>query len=310
MKKRNFLFKIESNTPSHFTFRIFGIKFNFLKPGIKQERKKYYKYYQSFQSASEIPQAKGDLRLVQKANAGFLSLFDEICAKSGLKYWMDFGTLLGAIRHGGFIPWDDDIDVAMPRADYEKLMSLYINGFSEYPDLELFFENNGKNKCFLKLRHKKSKNLFIDIFPYDYYYKQLDEDGKNELSERITLVGKALKAKRFDSLEKVRSNMQEVTKTQLLCDNCINDNTSILPLFMALDFPHKWRNKVFDNNLIFPLIKVKFEDYEFLAPNNVDKVLSSIYGDYMSIPRDSYPRHSSFLDISDDERLLLKELAK
>ena len=89
-----------------------------------------------------IPKAEGTLRLVQEAEAGFLDLFQKFCEENNLRYWIDFGTLLGAIRHKGFIPWDDDIDIAMPRDDYERLISDFKDGFPNYPDFEMFFSNN------------------------------------------------------------------------------------------------------------------------------------------------------------------------
>ena len=129
----DFIFKFEKSTPSHISFRLFGIKLNFLKPSIKKERMQIAKYYQSFNSASEIPKAQGNLRLIQKANAKFLKIFDEICKENNIEYWIDFGTLLGAIRHKGFIPWDDDVDVSMKRDDYEKFISLFKKGFEYHP---------------------------------------------------------------------------------------------------------------------------------------------------------------------------------
>ena len=302
----DWVYKLEKSTPSHNTFRIFGIKFNCLKSSIKKERKQIAAYYQSFENASLIPKATGDLKLVQDANVGFLKIFDKICTENNFQYWLDYGTLIGAIRHGGFIPWDDDIDIAMPREAYEKLIEKYSKGFSDYPDFELTFENNRKSKCFIKLQHKKSENLFIDIFPYDYYHCDLDEIQKSELSQKIQKLCKQTLKKKFKTIEEVRNNFKEITKTKILENKEQNKNGAI---FMAIDFPHNHKNRVFGNNEIFPLQSVKFENAEFFAPNNIKSVLEKEFGNYMSIPKDSYPRHSNYNNLTEEEKNLLQSLA-
>ena len=76
-------------------------------------------------------------------------------------------------------------------------------------------------------------------------------------------------------------------------------------IFMGIDFPHHWTNKVYDWETIFPLKKIIFEGKEFSAPNYPDKVLKSIYGGYRSWPKNTYPRHSkySYLDEKEKESL-------
>ena len=304
---RNFLFKKEKSTPSHVTFRILGVRISYLKPAIKKERKKFAQYYQSFENASLIPPAEGSLRIIQKANVKLLEIFDSICKENNLQYWIDFGTLLGAVRHKGFIPWDDDIDLGMARDDYEKLIELFSNGFPQNPDLVLEFENNGKNKCFVKISHKKSENLFLDIFPYDFYHSKLTENEKLELSERIVQERKPKPFGTDVSISTMRNYFKKITNEKIL-ENGTVDITKEPALFMGIDFPHNWKNKVYDWENIFPLKSINFEDKKFYAPNNSEKVLESIYGDYMRIPKNSYPRHSSYASISPEEEKFLKEL--
>ena len=75
-----------------------------------------------------LPQATGGMRLLQLGCAKLLSEFDALCQENSIPYWLNFGTLLGAVRHGGFIPWDDDIDVSMPRPDFDSLVALARSG--------------------------------------------------------------------------------------------------------------------------------------------------------------------------------------
>ena len=305
-----FLFKKIKSTPSHISFKFLGINIHFLKPEIRKERKRYSEYYQSFSDPTLIPVAEGGLRLVQKANAELLSTFQDICKEHNLLYWIDFGTLLGAIRHKGFIPWDDDIDLGMPRDDYEKLIELFSKGFPNNEDLVLDFENNGKNKCFVKISHKKSENLFLDIFPYDFYHSQVSSEEKDVLSEKIV---EARNTKKYPSIKKsiefMRTRFKNITQEIILENKQINK--SIKPaLFMGIDFPHNWKNKVYNWEDIFPLREISFENKTFVAPNMPEEVLKSIYGDYLKIPKNCYPRHSNYSKIPKEEKAFLEGLIK
>lgn len=118
---------------------------------------------------------------VWRVEQEILDVFHEICTKHNLRYSLGYGTLIGAVRHGGFIPWDDDIDVMMPRDDYEKLLSLWdsvapkeflLQSYYSTPDYTNNFSKIVKNHTtFLQdewARDKKfHKGFFIDIFPAD-----------------------------------------------------------------------------------------------------------------------------------------------
>ena len=117
------------------------------------------------------------LQQVQLLQLELLTFIDKVCIKYDLEYWLDYGTLLGAVRHGGFIPWDDDVDVGMMRNDFEKI----------YPILEEEIKNNNLGSDIdLRLYHKNIHNEVVgfiqftyrsdsgrvlsnlDIFPYDF----------------------------------------------------------------------------------------------------------------------------------------------
>lgn len=115
-----------------------------------------------------------------------LEKIDYVCRENGYTYMICYGTLLGAVRHKGFIPWDDDIDIVMPREDYYKLGSYII----EHPELELnYIDISNRNDTFYycakvcdsktivkegRYRELKGYGAFVDIFPLDY----LPEDKK------------------------------------------------------------------------------------------------------------------------------------
>ena len=86
--------------------------------GLKDEVEVLQFLFSAYHDASAAPPATDpDLRILQLCNVQFLRIITKECERLGLTYWLDFGTLLGAVRHKGFIPWDDDMDIAMPRKD-------------------------------------------------------------------------------------------------------------------------------------------------------------------------------------------------
>ena len=288
------------------TITFAGLTIRIPRLSILIDRKKNVGYYRSFASAAEIPQAEGYLRLIQKANAVLLKDFDDICTKHNFKYWLDFGTLLGAVRHKGFIPWDDDVDVSMARDDYERFTTEFKNGFPNHPDLELAVGFNKKNKRLVKLKHKALPFTGIDIFPYDYYHSKLTETEKKSLSQNIAKhTGKRLFTV-FNNDEALKAHFRKIT-AEFILNGAAGNPKKAPAIFMAIDFPHKWKNKVYDYENIFPLQRIEFEKYNFAAPQDAHKVLTSIYGNYMEIPQDAYPRHTAYSDITEEQ---IKELEK
>ncbi len=116
---------------------------------------------------------------IHAALLGILSEFDRVCRAHGLRYSLAYGTLLGAVRHKGFIPWDDDVDVVMPRPDYERLYALVQSGEIQFGEHFLLSEDRGKKAFypFYKLMdsryglkswsHIEVPYLYIDVFPLD-----------------------------------------------------------------------------------------------------------------------------------------------
>ena len=148
----------------------------------KEEIDTLYYFLNQYIDAKNIPPTSDvKLRELQICDAIFLSIFDKICNQNGLTYWLDFGTLLGAVRHRGFIPWDDDMDVAMPRQDYNRITEILKAEFTK--DGFGVVETLGRTGFHYK--HEKT-GVWIDIFPVDTWKcKSTDELSKKKLLKLI-----------------------------------------------------------------------------------------------------------------------------
>ncbi len=245
---------------------------------------------------------------VWQAQLDMVKIFIDICDKYKLKYFAAGGTLIGAIRHNGFIPWDDDIDLMMPREDYEKFIKVakeelkkepyFLQHYStekDYPNGHAQIRNSNTT-CFIKESYsdlKKGKNcgIFIDIFPYDVLF---DNYRKRQKYCRKIKLFKALSLWRVYTpkslLRKVIMHLyfffHSLQKTILKVDNLSKNipnkekyNMVALASFMPGYEKNVWAKEWFDQTLYH-----QFEDIQIAIPLYYDEVLKKEYGDYMTIP--------------------------
>ena len=295
--KNNFLkyiFSIDTTSTNRTIIYILGFKIRHLKNDVRDSKTDYIKLNCP---VTEIPKATGGLRQIQLANLKLVQIFDKICHENNIEYWLDFGNLLGAVRHKGFIPWDDDMDLGMIREDYEKFIKLFMNGIEEYPDLYLKYDNNGKNRCFIKLLHKKIPCIQIDLFPYDYYYKKTNEEEKIELTKLLKTINNKWYYKMVFLFFKIQPKLMIKRFKKITSEKILKGNTTTPKnkpsIFCGIDYPHCQKHLVNDFETIYPLKRIKYENIELLAPNNTDKFLTYEFGNYMELPNDCYPRHAS-----------------
>ena len=144
--------------------------------------------------------ANGVMRQIQLLSLELLRLFDNICEKHEINYWLDYGSLLGAVRHDGFVPWDDDMDISMMREDYNKFIKVFpeeINNIDELKDKiiiskltkphenfpencnELDIINEGTFLLFFQCAFKKPY-VHFDVFPKEYIQDSGLTDKRNE----------------------------------------------------------------------------------------------------------------------------------
>ena len=293
------------------TYYILGFKFTFKRRAEKKILIDIEDFIRRSTSPAQIPQAQGLLRDIQLSALRILLEVDRVCKENDITYWIDFGTLLGAVRHKDFIPWDDDIDICMMRDDYEKFEKIFDKATH---DKNLFVElrchKNGRSNI-IKVHHKKFPNIFVDIFPYDFYTSKLNTKGKIELHNKLTKI----KADYAKKAPKNKQKQLEFRKRFLaIRDKHIyqnqKPNAKDKPaLFWGIDYYHQCPRSVFDYETFFPLSEVEFCGHKFPAPANPDIYLTYVYKDYMALPS-SLHYHFDLTQISIDEAIALKKYAK
>jgi len=252
------------------------------------------------------------LRRVQLTQLEILKELDRICKSNNIKYWLDSGTLLGAIRHKGFIPWDDDLDIGMLRPDYQrfvelcntessKMYHLYTwDNCEEHPFSFAKFRKEGTVYQEFKDEATKHNGIYIDVFPYDKMPSDLDlqrKQGKNvDLLKRMFLVKKGYKPwktlKGFDFRRAIGfipirflalfNSEDSLKKKFLAAQTKYDDLKSGYSYFPSgVSRYGKW---VMDSDILENLSEAKFEDGYFPVPGDPDKYLKKGYGDYMKLP--------------------------
>lgn len=253
-----------------------------------------------------------ELSEVQQILVDVLKHIHSICEKHNIKYWLDSGTLLGAVRNNKFIPWDDDIDICMPREDFNKFLVIASRELNKdkyflqtcktdpyYKEYDIpckvrvnntYIEESNKilkNKLALKVHN----GFFIDIFPCDKY-------PTNNLLRRviqsisILYKGKSLffrkslskKAFLFSRIIHYLVPFKVLIFIHFKITKYINKPSNKYNLISkGIELPFHKGNIPQDK--IFPLKKIKFEDYYFYGPNDNDYYLTELYGsDYITPP--------------------------
>lgn len=243
----------------------------------------------------------------QKKLLHLMEKFHDLCLLYDLRYYVIGGTFLGTIRHGGFIPWDDDIDVGMPRKDYRKLQNLLKASSGDYV-LETPSSTNkdyvyNMSKLFdstttviEKTKHKARRGIFIDIFPLDGIGNTEEEVNRNfksiywlnmfiatrtsiPRSERVWYKNVAI------CLSSIIPEFLVNTKS-LICklDNMcakydFDDNDYVGVLLGAYG-----RRDIMKKSLLGNPTEYKFEEIVVFGPEKAEEFLTNVYGDWKKLP--------------------------
>lgn len=261
-----------------------------------------YNYYFDTLFIDYQLQPKGMLKSVQELCDELLFFVGNVCDKYNLPWWLDGGNMLGGVRHNGFIPWDDDVDIGMIRKDYHKLnkvLPLEIKelNLSDFVDVQYRYRKYQKKEVvngFLQVfvRDLPDRTVFagVDVFPFDFLVSYEDSTF-GDLYEKAKLGFYKKLTEGSDTKQLYMGlNEEEVMEEYFNTLNLSYEPTKYLVHGVEGSFGYGGTNllEVFVMNYddIFPLSKVKYCNHVYPIQNNPDAYLTKVYGnDYMRIPK-------------------------
>ncbi len=266
-----------------------------------------------------------DIKTIQKAELDILCDVIQSFEKCGIKYYLGFGTLLGAVRHKGFIPWDDDVDLFIPRPDFERIKA-FENGIIPQPyylsgntntnssphTFILRVENPQKQFCIEKNGQVFKQNVWLDLFPIDGVPS--NHVKRILLFVRFRILYILLRIAR-SSLSGVSNNSDRsfMEKCAIAINEYFNigrllDSRKIINRFDRIRMKYPYAESKYVCPLTIDYMEkcicdrewlgegktAFFENIKVTIPSNSDSLLKRIYGDYMKLPSvtDRHPKHS------------------
>lgn len=257
----------------------------------------------------------GMMKRAWAAQLEILEDIDKVCKKNNIQYFAEWGTLLGAVRHGGFIPWDDDLDICMKRADYKKFLAVarqelpegygLLNCHNEYNG-EVYYEFltrvvNGNQICFDE-RHLEKFHGFpyvsgIDIFPLDYYASDNKEQQiQKKLVDLLSVVISCADSTNFnqDELEVQLRQVEEICNVTIERDDRIKQQLYLLEERIFSMYDEREAEEItmmplglenarirFPKNYYQEAVMLPFENTQLPVPVFYDMILRKKYGDYL-----------------------------
>ena len=239
---------------------------------------------------------------LKKIELDILKEFVKICMSNSLTYFMLGGSALGAVRHNGFIPWDDDIDVALPRTDYEKFLKIAQTYLPENMFLQTYETDKNYPQAFAKIRRndttfiekpssriKMNHGVYIDIFPLDGYPQHFKEKVSFLIKKKISKTIISCVFISDNAFKKVikkiisffcRNYQKEVKNLDILYKKYPYENSQTVA-----NFSGAWGAKeIVPKNYFRKGVAGNFEGIEVNLPEKYHEYLTALYGDYMTPP--------------------------
>lgn len=240
---------------------------------------------------------------LKRIQINILKCVHNFCEKHNIKYWIDCGTLLGAVRHGGYIPWDDDIDIGMLREDYDKFAQMF-NGENDrfqflcHEQNKEFLYTSGKVLDTNTVLYEPDRNgnkisVNIDVFVYD---------NAPEKDKVLNYMYNKRDVLRKLHQQRIGQYKIEGTWYKRILGNFVRGLTRIFPrdyfISAIIKNSRKFENKdtkrignfvsyariACDKSVVSETTKISFEEYTFNAPQGYKEWLEAFYGDYMALP--------------------------
>ena len=247
-----------------------------------------------------------ELKKLHEIEIDILDKIVEVCNNNNITYYLAGGTLLGAIRHKGFIPWDDDLDIMMLREDYNKFLKVaqkemgneyFVHSIYSDKNYWLPFAKVRKNNTTFRETLDNNKcihyGIYVDIFPYDYTENPDSKYLKYVAAKEKILTDTMLYKQHFYNklsncnypfLSAIAIPFSYKTIQHMIEKSIKKQNNCKHKYVVSLTGAYYYKKEIFPIDIIKPTIKVDFEGKKYTSFKNYDIYLKSLYGNYMKLP--------------------------